>query len=184
MKIYDILSHEYIDVIDVKVDCETCKYEITTSNGKLYRYSNEYIVTDNTRYELRMYYSVIVGKLCYDVIRTKACYAKAYEHMKLLMKEKGDNELFYPSIPMKYREEFLKKVSTDKYIYTIVEIPNTIKENSVCRYCCVDIDDRDLLLSDGCDGVYIDGNNQLVGDDAFNFDYKKINFCPICGRKL
>lgn len=53
-----------------------------------------------------------------------------------------------------------------------------------CKYCCGDVDARDLLLSDGSDGVYISGNGELVGDDIFCFIDKKINYCPICGKKL
>lgn len=53
-----------------------------------------------------------------------------------------------------------------------------------CKYCSGDVDMRDYILSNGNEGVYIDGNGNLVGDDDFDFEDKKINFCPICGRKL
>jgi len=53
-----------------------------------------------------------------------------------------------------------------------------------CKYCCGDVDMRDYLLSDGCEGVYIDGNGNLSGDDKLNFEDAKINYCPMCGRKL
>lgn len=57
-------------------------------------------------------------------------------------------------------------------------------EYSDCAYCCDDVDTRDYLLTDGCDGVYIDGNNNLTGDDSLGFSDNKIKFCPMCGRKL
>ena len=53
-----------------------------------------------------------------------------------------------------------------------------------CEYCCTDIDMRDYLLTDGCNGVYIDGNGNLVGDDEFDFEDTKLYYCPKCGRKL
>lgn len=53
-----------------------------------------------------------------------------------------------------------------------------------CQYCCRDVDMRDYLLSNGNTGVYIDGNGNLVGDDEFYFEDKKLNYCPMCGRKL
>jgi hypothetical protein len=53
-----------------------------------------------------------------------------------------------------------------------------------CQYCCDNVDERDLLLSNGSEGVYIDGNGNLIGDDEFNFNDKKLNYCPICGKKL
>ena len=59
-----------------------------------------------------------------------------------------------------------------------------MNKNEDCQYCCGDVDSRDYLLSDGCDGVYIDGNNNLSGDDKYDFEDIKINYCPICGRKL
>ncbi|EQB3100454.1 hypothetical protein ACYIU4_001790 [Clostridium botulinum] len=68
-----------------------------------------------------------------------------------------------------------------EYLKKYENIEENIKE---CEYCCGDVDNRDLLLSDGCDGIYIDGNGSLIGDDVFNFSDKKINYCPVCGRKL
>jgi hypothetical protein len=53
-----------------------------------------------------------------------------------------------------------------------------------CQYCCGDVNMRDYLLSNGDAGVYIDGNGNLTGDDEFYFNNKKLNYCPICGRKL
>ena len=53
-----------------------------------------------------------------------------------------------------------------------------------CMYCCDDVDTRDYLLTDGCAGVYIDGNGNLIGDDVLNFTDRKLNYCPMCGRKF
>ena len=53
-----------------------------------------------------------------------------------------------------------------------------------CAYCCDDVDMRDYLLTDGGDGIYIAGNNNLTADDPLELDGVKINFCPMCGRKL
>lgn len=54
-----------------------------------------------------------------------------------------------------------------------------------CQYCYGDVDMRDYLLTNGDSGVYINGNGELTGDDGLEFfDTKKLNFCPICGRKL
>lgn len=53
-----------------------------------------------------------------------------------------------------------------------------------CQYCCTDVDMRDYLLTDGCNGIYIDGNGNLVGDDEFDFEDTKLYYCPKCGRKL
>jgi hypothetical protein len=53
-----------------------------------------------------------------------------------------------------------------------------------CNYCCDDVDKRDYILADGYGGFYIDGNGNLVGDDAYDFPDRKINYCPMCGRKL
>jgi hypothetical protein len=53
-----------------------------------------------------------------------------------------------------------------------------------CKYCCDDVDMRDYLLSDGCNGVYIDGNGNLTSNDEFDFEDIKLSCCPICGRKF
>lgn len=53
-----------------------------------------------------------------------------------------------------------------------------------CQYCCGDVNMRENLLSDCVSDVYIDGNGNLSGDDELNFEPKKINFCPMCGRRL
>lgn len=55
---------------------------------------------------------------------------------------------------------------------------------SDCKYCSGDVDTRNYLISSGSEGVYIDGNNNLTADDEFEFEELKINFCPVCGRKL
>jgi len=59
-----------------------------------------------------------------------------------------------------------------------------MNEQSICKYCCGDVDERDYVLSNGSDGVYITGNGELIGDDNLDFKDVKINFCPFCGRKL
>lgn len=55
-----------------------------------------------------------------------------------------------------------------------------------CEYCMGDVDNRKALLVDNfLDEVYISGNNELVGNDGFNFQEDiKLNYCPMCGRKL
>jgi hypothetical protein len=55
-----------------------------------------------------------------------------------------------------------------------------------CEYCEVDVDDRVNLLEldlypEYDIEVYIDGNNNLTYN---GFGDKRINFCPMCGRKL
>ena len=66
----------------------------------------------------------------------------------------------------------------------MLEIEPILEDGKDCNYCCGDVDERSLLLSDGSDGVYISGNGELVGDDIFDFVDKKINYCPVCGRNL
>ncbi|ACA57398.1 hypothetical protein FDC45_17875 [Clostridium botulinum] len=54
-----------------------------------------------------------------------------------------------------------------------------------CEYCYGDVDNRRALLTDSFnDDIYISGNNTLVGSDDLELDEIKINYCPICGRKL
>ncbi|HBJ2604404.1 TPA: hypothetical protein ACXDAM_000813 [Clostridium botulinum] len=53
-----------------------------------------------------------------------------------------------------------------------------------CQYCCGDVDGRDYILSNGSEGIYIDGKGNFVGDDDFDFEDKRLNYCPVCGRKL
>lgn len=59
-----------------------------------------------------------------------------------------------------------------------------------CRYCEGDVDDRkyiarDLELLEEKIDLYIDGNGMLnvSNQDGF-YDDTKINYCPMCGRKL
>lgn len=55
----------------------------------------------------------------------------------------------------------------------------------LCEYCEVDVDDRKnifIIETDYVDyEIYVDGNNNLSSDFPFG---KKINYCPMCGRKL
>lgn len=48
-----------------------------------------------------------------------------------------------------------------------------------CHYCCRDIDSRNLIM----ERIYINENNFLT-DDEEEIPNFKINFCPICGKKL
>ena len=98
-------------------------------------------------------------------------------------------KVILPIIPM----EIKSKEDLDKYHKVRKEYEEmAIKlaeyedkdDTNDCEYCCGDVDDRSLLLSNGSDGIYISGNGELVGDDIFYFEDKKINYCPVCGRKL
>jgi hypothetical protein len=53
-----------------------------------------------------------------------------------------------------------------------------------CAYCCDDVDSRVYLITDGCNGVYLDGNGFLVADDGLEMTETKMSYCPVCGRKL
>lgn len=55
-----------------------------------------------------------------------------------------------------------------------------------CNYCTGNVDSRKpLLVTKSLDEIYIDGNNYLTGDDNFSLEEDtKINYCPMCGRKL
>ena len=57
-----------------------------------------------------------------------------------------------------------------------------VKNN--CKYCTGDVNNREFLLHNGNLGVYIDGNDNLTGDDEFGFESIPIKYCPICGREL
>jgi len=52
----------------------------------------------------------------------------------------------------------------------------------ICVYCSVDVDSRDYLMGNGSEGVYIDGNGNLIADDELELSDIKINFCPMCGK--
>ena len=47
-----------------------------------------------------------------------------------------------------------------------------------CEYCELDVYFRKNLL----DGIYIDSENFLSND--YECEAVKINYCPMCGRKL
>lgn len=58
-----------------------------------------------------------------------------------------------------------------------------------CRYCEGDVDDRNYLAEDldllEKTSLYIDGDNLLdVSDICGLSESVKINYCPMCGRKL
>lgn len=55
-----------------------------------------------------------------------------------------------------------------------------------CNYCTGNVDSRKaLLVTESLDEIYIDGENYLTGDDEFSLkEDTKINYCPMCGRKL
>lgn len=98
-------------------------------------------------------------------------------------------QVILPMIPM----EIKSKEDLDKYHEVRKEYEDMAiklaeyedrEEIEDCQYCCGDVDGRDYLLSNGNEGIYIDGNGNLTGDDNFDFEDKKIKYCPICGRKL
>lgn len=54
-----------------------------------------------------------------------------------------------------------------------------------CKYCTGDINYRKpIMVNEFLDEIYINGNNNLVSDDCFELEDTKINYCPMCGRKL
>ena len=83
------------------------KHRFTYDDGMIVeRYSNDYEVIDNSKYEVREYYSIASsGELLYNVIRVKPSYEKAYEKAKHLIECVDDEEIVNPSIPEKYRDE-------------------------------------------------------------------------------
>lgn len=94
-----------------------------------------------------------------------------------------------PTIPMEIRsKEDLEKWHECRKEYENMAIKLAEYEDrdeiKNCPCCCGDVNGRDYLLSNGNEGVYIDGNGNLTSDDNFDFEDKKINFCPECGRKL
>ena len=68
----------------------------------------------------------------------------------------------------------------------IISEGSGIKFEDECKYCEVDVNDRKSLLQIETDywdfDIYIDGNNNLTHNDKL--DDNKINYCPMCGRKL
>lgn len=53
-----------------------------------------------------------------------------------------------------------------------------------CIYCEGNVNGRDYLIGDGGRGIYINENGYLIADDPLNMDEIKIEFCPMCGRKV
>lgn len=73
---------------------------------------------------------------------------------------------------------------TDAMILKLSEYEDREEIND-CKYCCGDVDDREYILSDeNGAGIYIDGNGNLIGDDIFGLNSRKLKFCSECGRKL
>ena len=68
----------------------------------------------------------------------------------------------------------------------IISEGSGIKFEDECKYCEVDVDDRENLLQIETDywdfNIYIDDNNNLTHNDKF--EDNKINYCPMCGRRL
>jgi hypothetical protein len=62
--------------------------------------------------------------------------------------------------------------------------PKPLDDDNKCVYCSIEVDSRDYLMNNGCEGIYIDGNGNLVADDELQLSDVKIKFCPICGKKL
>lgn len=65
-------------------------------------------------------------------------------------------------------------------------IPTKLEIKDKCEYCEVDVDDRKPILErydNDCyfEYFYIDENNHLTNGDIV---HDKINYCPMCGRKL
>lgn len=53
-----------------------------------------------------------------------------------------------------------------------------------CEYCEGDVDDRKALIwVEGHYKIHIDENN-CIESGEYPSEEKKINYCPICGRKL
>ena len=126
MKVFDMILKEEKTVIDNIVI--GTKHKFTYSDGMVVeRYFNDYEVIDNSKYEVREYYSIASsGELLYDVIRVKPSYKAAYEKFQALLELEDDTELCYPSIPEKTRDEFIKKMlKKGKQIITIIHLPNT-----------------------------------------------------------
>lgn len=107
---------------------------------------------------------------------------------RLTRKIMGRVEL--PTIPIEINSrEDLEKFHKVRKEYEamaikLAEYEDRFENNNNCKYCCGTVDDRDYLLSDGHNGVYISGNGELVCDDVFDFEDKKVKYCPVCGRKL
>ena len=86
-------------------------------------------------------------------------------------------------------EYMMDMIDINKYIKIAedcgLEIISTkLEPKEKCEYCEVEVDDREMLfvLEDSfyeCE-IYIDGNGNLTD----NTSDKKINYCPMWGRKL
>ena len=125
----------------------------------------------------------------------QSCGSKAELH------ENSEGTLFYKCTEcgwfgLKYSEEkqidnpYKSTLSLDRILEiaqdcgVIISEGSGIKFEDECKYCEVDVDDREMLfvLEDSfyeCE-IYIDGNGNLTDNISDN----KINYCPMCGRKL
>ena len=79
-------------------------------------------------------------------------------------------------------DDNLEQVAWNKNCFEIIK--------DKCKYCESDVNDRsyvaeDLDLLEDKISLYIDGDNLLDVSDTCGFsEAVKINYCPMCGRKL
>jgi len=58
------------------------------------------------------------------------------------------------------------------------------KKMAKCKYCEIEVDDREALIwVEGHYRIHIDENN-CIESGEYPSDEIKINYCPMCGRKL
>lgn len=125
MKIFDMILKEEKTVIDSTM--RGIKHIFTYDGGIVVeRYSNDYEVIDNSKYEVREYYGINKeGKLLYETIRVKPSFGKAYEKLKYLI-DCVDDTVINPYIPEKFRDEYIRKtLEKGKNVLTIISLPNT-----------------------------------------------------------
>ena len=131
MKVFDMILKEEKTVIDNVVI--GVKHRFTYDDGMIVeRYSNDYEVIDNSKYEVREYYSIASnGKLLYETLTVKPSYGKAYEKIEHLLDCLDDEEIIKPFISEIYRAEYIASIlEKNKMVITIVYIPNTkVKED-------------------------------------------------------
>ena len=116
MKIFDMILKEEKTVIDSTM--RGIKHIFTYDGGIVVeRYSNDYEVIDNSKYEVREYYGINKeGKLLYETIRVKPSFGKAYEKLKYLIDCVDDT----------VRDEYIRKtLEKGKNVLTIISLPNT-----------------------------------------------------------
>lgn len=57
----------------------------------------------------------------------------------------------------------------------------------MCEYCKLSSGDRRILAEDSNTELKIERHNKeysLIAESLYDFAEKKINYCPICGRRL